>query len=166
MRCFHAFSRGFNAIKSGIDLSIAQHKAVFKEAVHILTHRLIRVGKRIRYSIIRQSNASDLGWFSSGSSVAKLAYYLLSASKVFDCFIDTRRAARTVICPYSLLYISRSHRRFWRLPSLAQIKHSTVPISTTIVPFIPASLGCFFAKRPPSRSQELDMISSNHMQFK
>lgn len=152
MHCFQAFSRGFKAVKAGIDLSIAQHKAVFKEAVHILMHRLIRVGRRVRYSVIRQSSAGDIGWFSSVSSVAKLAYYLLSASKVLGVLLMLRMA-RTAICPYSLQCISRSRRRFWRSASLSQIKRSAVPPSTAALPFISANSDCCSAKQPPARSQ-------------
>ena len=63
----------------GVKLSILQQSIVFKHYFSILSQKLIRVGRRIRFAIVRK--VDEHHWLSNPATVSKIACYLASASR-------------------------------------------------------------------------------------
>lgn len=78
-----------------------QHQVCLQEAAKIITHRLVRTGRRFRYIILRHS--PDLAWLSSHPlSLSKLALFIVDAQR------ETKKAALPLVLaafqPTSQLY--------------------------------------------------------------
>lgn len=80
---YFIISSGYTKLKHGISLSITQHPIIHNECMNILSHRLIRIGKSIRYVLIR--NYTENAWFSNITTLRRIGLYLLHATKVFFC---------------------------------------------------------------------------------
>lgn len=64
----------------GVKLSILQQPIIFKHYFNILSQKLIRVGRRIRFAIVRK--VDEHHWLSNPMIVSKITCYLASASRV------------------------------------------------------------------------------------
>ena len=73
-----SFSHHTEKIKRGAQLAMKQQQVILHEATTILSHRMIRYGRRFRYIILRHS--PDIGWLANHPvSLSKLALFLVEA---------------------------------------------------------------------------------------
>jgi cell division control protein 45 len=96
-----SISNNTDKLKRGIQLAMKQHQVCLQEAAKIITHRLVRTGRRFRYIILRHS--PDLAWLSSHPlSLSKLALFIVDAQR------ETKKAALPLVLaafqPASQLY--------------------------------------------------------------
>lgn len=81
---------GGEVLRQGIQLAMRQQQVILAEATNILSHTLLRFGRRFRYAILRHT--PDLAWLSGHPlSLAKLAHFLV------DALANTRRASQPLL---------------------------------------------------------------------
>lgn len=73
-------SHHIEKLRRGIELAMKQQQIILHEASTILSHRLLRYGRRFRYVVLRHS--SDLAWLSNHPlSLTKLTLFLSDATR-------------------------------------------------------------------------------------
>lgn len=74
------YSHHTDKLKRGIQLAMKQQQVCIQEATKIITHRLVRTGRKFRYIVLKHS--TDLAWLASHPlSLSKLALFIVEAMR-------------------------------------------------------------------------------------